>query len=374
MKPKIKPQNPYFGSGPCAKYKSWHVKNLENALISRSHRSKAAVERIQHVLALTREVLDIPASYHVALISGSATAAMECLLWNLLGNRAIDVFAWDVFGQRWANDITEELKLENVTVFQTGTSLKQSCPDHDLVFTWNATTAGLCVPYDTVFNSSKDRLVLCDATSAVFAVPLPWDHLDATAFSWQKGLGSEAGQGVIVLSPRALQHLKVHTPSWPIPYLLKLTDKAQVKTALFQGQTLNTVSLLVLEDVYQALKWCQDQGNIQDLYQRTLQNFKTIKTWVDRTPWIEFLEPRVEFQSPTSVCLKFSHDVTWPWIENFCALLQQERAGFDLKNHRSAPPSLRIWAGPMVEQDNLMALLPWLMWAYDQMGKSNVLS
>lgn len=367
MKPIIKPQNPHFASGPCAKYTSWQLSDLEGALIGRSHRSKAAIDKIDTVITLTRQVLEIPDSYHVALISGSATGAMVCLLWNLLGSRPVDVFAWDVFGQRWADDINQELKVDQVTVFQSETTLAQSRPHHDVVFTWNATTSGTCVPQNIELPSSEDRLVFCDATSAVFAVPLSWHLLDATAFSWQKGLGGEAGQGVIVLSPKAMKHLAFYKPSWPMPYLLKLSQNLQVKSSLFQGQTLNTISMLVLEDAYQALKWGQKMGGGSGLYKRTLENFDLIKRWVETTPWINFLETRPEFQSPTSVCLKFTHDVTWGWIDTFCGLIEQEQAGFDLKNHRRAAPSLRIWAGPTVEKENIEALLPWLTWAYHAM-------
>ncbi|MGI4850649.1 MAG: phosphoserine transaminase [Janthinobacterium lividum] len=367
MKPNIKPQNPHFASGPCAKYNSWQLTDLEGALIGRSHRSKAAIQRIEEVIALTRQVLEIPDSYHVALISGSATGAMECLLWNFLGNRPVDVFAWDVFGQRWADDINQELKLDQVTVFQPGTTLAQSRARHDVVFTWNATTSGTCVSQNIELFPSEDRLVLCDATSAVFAVPLLWNFLDATAFSWQKGLGGEAGQGVIILSPKAMKHLATYKPNWPIPYLFRLSQDLQVKTPIFQGQTLNTISMLVLEDAYQALKWCQEMGGMSGLYKKTLENFNTIKMWVEKTPWIDFLETRSAYRSPTSICLKFTSNVTWDWIDQFYALIEQEQVGFDLKNHRRAPPSLRIWAGPTVEKENIEALLPWLTWAYNLM-------
>ena len=364
-KPIVKPKNPYFGSGPCAKHATWQIKDLEKALISRSHRSKVGTEKIQEVLLLTRDVLNIPPSYQVGLISGSATAAMECLMWNLLGNRPVDVFAWDVFGERWAKDIMQELKIAKTSLFKASSRLDQARSHHDIVFTWNATTSGICVPQGTTFVADTERLILCDATSAAFAVPLPWDQLDATAFSWQKGLGGEAGQGLIVLSPRALNHLRNYCPSWPIPYLFKLSQDFCVKETLFQGQTLNTVSLIVLEEAAQALKWAQKKGGIQALYQQTLKNFQAIESWVKVTSWIDFYESRVDFRSPTSVCLKFVPSVSWPWIEDFCALLEQEQVGYDLKNHRAAMPSLRIWAGPTREENDLQILFLWLTWAYN---------
>lgn len=369
-KPLSRPQNPCFSSGPCAKPPFWQPMILKEAALGRSHRSRVGIQKIHQSLISMREVLEIPTSHWIALVSGSATGAMESLLWNLLGPRSISVLAWDVFGRRWAKDITDELKLANTHIYEHETELDQTDFSHDVVFTWNASTSGICAPQDPWIDPARQGLTICDATSAAFALPLPWEELDATAFSWQKGLGGESGHGVIVLGPRARERLESYAPSWPVPYLYRLAVDRKINSGFFEGQTLNTPSLLVVEDALYALKWAKEQGAVKEMHRRTLRNFSKIRDWVEETPWIDFLAPIPRFRSPVTVCLTFTENPAWPWVQDFCRLLEEEGAGFDLKNHERAPPSLRIWAGPTIETSDLEALFPWLTWSYHQMKQN----
>lgn len=368
-KPFLKPRNPCFGSGPCAKPPAWNLIALKEAVLGRSHRSPSGMKKIQESFSDTREVLEIPSSHLIALVSGSATAAVESLLWNLLGSRPIGIIMGEFFSQRWANDITNELGLTKIRLYKDNTDLAKINFSQDVVFVWNGSTSGQCMPQESWIDSHRQGLTICDATSAAFAMPLPWAELDATAFSWQKGLGGEAGLGIIVLGPHAIERLESYTPSWPIPYLYKLTHDRKLKRELFEGQTLNTPSLLVIEDALYALKWAKQLGGIQGMYSRTLLNFSKIQAWVERTPWIDFLVPIPSLRSPTTVCLKFTEKPDWIWVQGFCQLLEKEGVAFDLKNHAAAPPSIRIWAGPTMEADNLETLFPWLDWGYIKFKK-----
>ena len=363
-KPLRKPQNPCFGSGPCAKLPGWNLMALKEAVLGRSHRSLSGIKKIQVTLGYIREVLEIPSSHHIALLSGSATAAVECLLWNLLGARPVGIVMGEFFSQRWASDIINELGLPQTHLYKDNTDLANIDFSQDVVFVWNGSTSGQCVPQESWIDPHRQGLTLCDATSAAFAMPLPWTELDATAFSWQKGLGGEAGIGLVVLGPRAIERLETYTPTWPIPYLYKLIHDRKLKKEIFEGLTLNTPSFLVLEDALYALKWAKQLGGIQGMYNRTLLNFSKIQAWVERTPWIDFLISVPSLRSPTTVCLKFVENPDWAWVQNFCQLLEKEGVGFDIKNHAAAPPSIRIWAGPTMEADNLEALFPWLDWCY----------
>ena len=367
LRPKSKPKNPCFGSGPSAKPPLWSPNVLKGAAVGRSHRSLIGIQKIRDVLALMRQVLDIPSDYHIAIVAGSATGAMEMLLWNLLGARLVEVFAWDVFGWRWAKDIQDQLKLTDLKIYENEEEFEQANFAHDVVFTWNGSVSGACLPQDIHIPSEREGLTLCDATSSAFAMPLPWKSLDAVAFSWQKGLGGEAGQGIIVLGPRALTRLESYGPPWPIPYLYKLADNLKINQNLFTGITLNTPSLLAIEDALYSLRWAKEINGIEALYSRTRANFATIEAWVKQTPWIDFLAPTARFRSMTTVCLKFPHHQNWPWIEQFCQSLAEEEVAYDIKNHKDAPPSIRIWTGPTIETSDVEALLSWLEWAYQQM-------
>ncbi len=370
VKPFSKPNNPCFGSGPCAKIASWKPNIFEKAALGRSHRSHLGLQKIRDCLDYTREVLEIPPTHQIALISGSATGAFESLLWNLLGPKPIGVLKGDVFSQRWANDITQELKLKKINFYEQD-EFKKMDFSQDIIFVWNGTASGWCAPQEPWIDRHRTGLTICDATSAAFIVPLPWDLLDATAFSWQKGLGGEAGVGVLVLGPRAIERLESYTPSWPIPYIYKLTSSPyKLNKGLFEGQTLNTLSLLLLEENLYALRWAKKMGGIQGMYRKTLFNFSKISQWVTDTSWVEFLTSTPHLRSPSSVCLRVVKKDNWEWIKAFCDLLEKEEVGFDLKNHMAAPPSLRIWSGPTVEADNLEALFPWLEWGYLTLASS----
>jgi phosphoserine aminotransferase len=375
--PSDRPQVPNFGSGPCAKPPGWELNQLKNVLIARSHRSVEGVNRIREILSLLRSVLDIPANYKVTLISGSATAAVETLFWCLLGKEAVQVHMWDVFGQRWANDIRETLQINDSSLLGLDSNklpqLAQVNFEHDVVFTLNASTSGIIALDPSWISNNRKGLTICDATSAAFAVPLPWKSLDATAFSFQKGLGGEAGLGVIVLSPKAVERLENYTPSWPVPYLFRLTTgTGHLNEKLFDGFLLNTPSMLLIEDTLHALKWAQGIGGQKVLYQRTLQNYGLIKKWLETVSWLQFLVPLEEYRSPTTVCLEIiapwfkllEHEYQWQWIKGFCTLLAEQKVAFDIQNHISAAPTLRIWCGPTVETMDLKKLLPWLEWVY----------
>ena len=365
----FKPSRPYFGSGPCAKPQAWTPQIFDHALLGRSHRSKEGLERINMCVDLMREVLEIPDDYKIALISGSATGATESLFWNLLGPRPVDVYAFDVFSQKWACDITEHLKISASTIYSSLTDLKKPDFSHDLVLTWNGSTSGVCFPYDLWQGQTREGLIVCDATSAAFSVPLPWALLDATSFSWQKGLGGEASQGVVVLSPAAIERLNTYSPPWPIPSFLRLTRDQKANLDLFKGLTSNTPSLMIIEDAIFSLNWAKQLGGLPILSQRTQTNYQLIQEWVHSTPWIDFLALDASFRSPTTVCLKFQNSaVDWPWITQFCQKLAAENVAYDIKNHAQAShPSLRLWAGPTIEAQDLKYLFPWLEWAYDRL-------
>ncbi|AIL12886.1 hypothetical protein IM40_04165 [Candidatus Paracaedimonas acanthamoebae] len=380
--PFVRPQIPNFGAGPCAKPPGWELSHLKNVLIARSHRSIEGVERIQEVLYLLRLVLNIPENYKVTFVLGSATSAVETLFWNLLGKKKVQVHAWDIFGQRWANDIRKILEINDFELLELNSrklpQFEKTNFEYDIIFTLNASTSGIIASNVSWISHNRQGLTLCDATSAAFAIPLPWQFLDATAFSFQKGLGSEAGIGVIVLSPKAVERLEKHTPLWPIPYLFRLTtDKGQLNKKLFEGFLLNTPSMLLIEDALHALKWAQTIGNQQALYQRTLKNYNVIKKWLVTVSWLQFLVPLEELRSPTTVCLEIiapwfkllTLGSQWEWIKQFCSLLAEQKVAFDIQNHISAAPALRIWCGPTVETADLENLMPWLDWAYHKLKK-----
>ncbi|MBY0280656.1 MAG: phosphoserine transaminase [Alphaproteobacteria bacterium] len=373
-KPTLKPNCPNFGSGPTKKHPGWHIEELSNALVGRSHRSIQGKERLRQVIDLTRSVLGVPKDYRIGILPGSATCAVECALWSLLGARNVDVMSFDVFGKVWLIDILEELKLENARSlgadFGDLPDLKAYNPDRDLVFTWNGTTSGTCIPNGDWIPENRKGLTICDATSAAFCVELPWEKLDVTAYSWQKGLGGEAAHGILILSPRAVERLESYTPTWPIPRLFRLTYKGKLIENIFKGDTINTPSMLCVEDCLHALTWAESIGGLSALVKRCKDNFGVIKKWVERTSWVEFMASSDLVTSPVSVCLvlpslkdkeeKSSRD----FLQSMATLLRQQAVAFDFVNHAYSPPSLRVWCGPTVEKADLEAFLPWLDWAY----------
>ena len=378
MKPSLKPRIPNFSSGPCAKRPGWSPAALADACVGRSHRSKSGKAKLAEVISLSRSILGIPAEYRVAIVPASDTGAVEMALWSLLGARGVDVLAWESFGEGWATDVVKQLKLADVRLLKADygalPDLAQVDPARDVVFTWNGTTSGGRVPDGEWIAEDRQGLTICDATSAVFAMALPWSKLDVVTWSWQKVLGGEGAHGMLVLSPRAVARLESYKPSWPLPKLFRLTSGGKLGEGIFAGETINTPSMLAVEDAIDSLKWAQGAGGLAGLIGRVTRNAAAIEAWVARTPWIDYLAIRPETRSPTSVCLVIAD----PWFrgldakrqaevaKRLVALVEGEGAGFDLGAYRDAPPGLRIWAGATVETSDLEALFPWLDWAYGE--------
>ena len=382
MKPQARPLNPRFSSGPCAKRPGWSLAALDHALLGRSHRAKPGKAKLNEVVARSRALLGIPTEYRVGIVPASDTGAVEMAMWSLLGARGVDVLAWESFGEGWVTDVTKQLKLADTRVMRAEYG---ALPDlalvdggRDVVFTWNGTTSGVCVPNGDWIKADRQGLTICDATSAAFAMPLPWDKLDAVTWSWQKALGGEAAHGMLVLSPRAVARLESYTPPWPLPKIFRLMSKGKFAEAIFQGETINTPSLLAVEDAIDGLKWAESVGGSAALVARAKGNLAAIARWVERTPWIEFLAHDPACRSWTSVCLKLVDD--WfrrldpeaqrAQVKRLEAMLESEGVAWDVAGHRDAPPGLRIWCGSTVEQSDVEALLPWLDWAYGELRRA----
>lgn len=375
-KPSQKPNNPCFSSGPCAKRPGWDVSALSGGLPGRSHRAKAPKAKLKEVIDLHKSILKIPEDYYVGIVPGSDTGAIEMAMWSVLGQRGVDVLAWESFSETWLKDITNELKLADVRTFTADygdlPDIDQINKNRDIVFVWNGTTSGVRVPNGEWISENREGLTLCDATSGVFAYDLPWDKLDITTWSWQKVLGSEGAHGMIVLSPRAVERLESYTPPWPMPKVFRMTKKGKLNTGIFEGATINTPSMLAVEDCLDALRWVKDIGGLGTTIQRSHDNFEAINAWVEKTEWIDFLAEVPETRSKTSVCLKIKD----PWfagraseqqtkiIGQICKALEDENVAYDVKSYRDAPPGLRIWCGATVETEDVQKLLPWLEWAY----------
>jgi phosphoserine aminotransferase len=378
MKPSHRPARPYFSSGPCAKRPGWSAGKLEWALTGRSHRSAAGKARLKEVLERSRKILGVPQDYRMAVVPASDTGAVEIAMWNLLGPRPVDMVAFDSFGQDWVTDVLRQLRLDDVHVLEAPygelPDLSRVDPAHDLVFTWNGTTSGVRVPGGDWIAADRQGLSLCDATSAVFAMRVPWDKLDVVTWSWQKVLGGEAQHGILVLSPRAVARLEDHTPSWPLPKLFRLTKGGRLNEAIFRGETINTPSMLCVEDAIDALKWAESIGGLSTLVGRTETNAAALARWVECTPWVDFLARDVEIRSTTSVCLKvvdpgftaLADDAQRALIKTMTERLEAEMVAFDIAGYRAAPPGLRVWCGATVETTDIESLTPWLDWAYEQ--------
>ena len=374
-KPKNKPACLNFSSGPCTKRPGWSVDVLKDALLGRSHRSTEGKLKLNKAIEDTKELLSIPNDYKVGIVPASDTGAIEMAMWNLLGARPVEVLSWEVFGKDWKIDIEEQLKIRESNYHDVEFGLLPDLSkvnfDNDVIFTWNGTTSGVRVPNADWIPDNRKGLTLCDATSAVFAQELDWDKLDATSFSWQKVLGGEAGHGMLILSPRAIEHLKKFTPSWPIPKIFRLTKNGKVIEGVFSGETLNTPSMLCVEDYLDVLSWVKSIGGSKGTIERAEKNFIIIDDWVKKNSWIEFLCLDRNNLSNTSVCLKFEQelakedeDVQRDFAKSIGKILEEENVAFDIVNHRNAPPGLRIWCGATVEAGDLVALLPWVDWAY----------
>ncbi len=381
-KPSKKPHCPNFSSGPCAKHPGYSVSHLDTKVLGRSHRSKLGKSRLKLAIDLQREILGIPKDYYLGIVAGSDTGAVEMALWSLLGSLPVDVLAWEAFGKDWVTDIVKQLKLKDTRTFEAPygklPDLAQVDTDRDVVFTWNGTTSGVKVPNGDWIKSTRKGLTICDATSAVYAMDLPWDKLDVVTYSWQKVLGGEGGHGVLILSPRAVARLESYTPSWPMPKTFRMSKGGKLAADIFEGATINTPSMLAVEDAIDALNWGKVIGGQKEMQRRSNSNLKSLEDWVAKTPWIEFLAEDKAIRSNTSVCLKFTDkavsslpdEAQQNFIKSLTSLLEKEEVAYDIAGYRDAPPGIRIWCGATVEHKDVEALLPWIEWAYAETLKS----
>lgn len=373
-KPAVKPHNPCFSSGPCAKRPGWSLSALADAAVGRSHRSAAGRAKLQEVLERSCAVLGVPSDYRIGVVPASDTGAVEMCLWSMLGARGVDVLSWESFGKGWATDITQHLQLADVRVFDAEfgqlADLSQVDCDRDVVFAWNGTTSGVKVPDGEWIAADRQGLVICDATSAVFAVNLPWEKLDVVTYSWQKVLGGEAAHGMLILSPRAVERLVSFTPPRPVPKLFRMTRGGQLNEALFVGDTINTPSLLCVEDALDGLRWAERIGGLPELVRRTQANLAVLERWEAASEWIAFLPAQRAIRSSTSICLRIATDLSEAAqrarVKALVAKLADEGVAYDINGYRAAPPGLRVWGGATVETSDIEALVPWLDWAWDE--------
>lgn len=377
-KPAQKPANPCFSSGPCAKRPGWSLDALKDSANGRSHRSKLGKNKLAECIELSKKILGVPSDYRLGIVPASDTGAIEMAMWSLLGERGVDVVAFESFGSGWASDIEKQLKLKDVKNHKADygklPDLSKVDTDRDVVFTWNGTTSGVKIPNGNWIKDDRKGLTICDATSAVFAMELPWKKLDVVTYSWQKAMGGEAAHGVIILSPRAVERLKTYKPSWPLPKIFQMTKGGELIEGIFKGETINTPSMLCVEDALDGLKWAEKLGGGGALVKRANENLKVLADWVEKTDWIDFLAEDKATISNTSVCFK----IVDPWYaslskeaqeqkaKDLAGVLEKEGAAFDIGAYRDAPPGIRIWAGSTVESSDLKTLTSWLDWAYSE--------
>ena len=375
-KPTTKPNNPNFSSGPCAKRPGWDIQNLKTNSLGRSHRAKLPKQRLAEVIGLSKEILNLPRDYKVGIVAGSDTGAIESAMWSLLGKTGVETLVWESFGNDWAKDIKEQLKIKNLSIHKAAygelPDFQKINFDNDVVFNWNGTTSGVCLPNGDWIPDNRKGLTICDATSAVFAMDMDWHKLDVITWSWQKVLGGEAAHGMIALSPKALERLSEYQPTWPIPKIFRLANNMKVIEGIFKGETINTPSMLCVEDAIDALNWIQSIGGSKGSIDKSQSNLQVVKTWVESKDWIDFLAKDSSTLSSTSICLK----ITDPWflelpedqqqlkIKEINSLLDKEQVAFDINAYRTAPPGFRIWGGATVESSDIETLLPWIEWGY----------
>src|SRR5579871_6140848 len=376
--PGVRPVTPHFSSGPCAKRPGWSLQTLTDALLGRSHRSKAGKAKLKRAIELTREILEVPAGYRIGIVPASDTGAVEMALLSLLGARGVTMVAWESFGEGWVGDVVKELKLKDAALVKAPygelPDLSKIDFSTDVVFTWNGTTSGVRVPNGDWIPANREGLTICDATSAAFSQKLDFAKLDVVTFSWQKALGGEAAHGMLILSPRAVARLESYKPAWPLPKIFRMTKGGKLNEAIFEGETINTPSMLCLEDYLDALEWAKSIGGQPALMQRANNNLAAIEAWVAKTPWAEFLARDKKARSNTSVCVAvvdpavkaLSNDGQAAFIKAMAAALEKENAAYDVAGHRDAPPHIRVWAGATVETSDVEALLPWLDWAFGE--------
>ena len=382
VRPAVRPARPFFSSGPCAKRPGWTHESLKGALVGRSHRSKPGKAKLSDAINRTKKLLSLPEGYRCGIVPASDTGAVEMALWSLLGPRPVDLFAWESFSEDWVTDTVKELKIKDTRVFKAGygqlPDMTQYNPAHDAVFVWNGTTSGVKLPDGDWIPDNREGLTICDATSAAFAMDLPWDRLDVVTFSWQKVLGGEAAHGVLMLSPRAVARLESYTPPWPMPKIFRMTKGGKIVEGIFEGETINTPSMVAVEDYLDALTWAEGVGGLKGLIQRSNANLKVLEDWAAKSDWAGFLAEDKAIRSNTSVCIK----VTDPWFESLsddakadtakkiATLLDKEGVALDIAGYRAAPAGLRIWCGATVDKEDIAALTPWLDWAWAQVKKA----
>ncbi len=382
MKPTQKPNNPCFSSGPCAKHPGWSLDGLTKAAVGRSHRAKIGKAKLAEVIDRSKKILGMPADYVLGIVPASDTGAVEMAMWSMLGQRGVDVLAWESFSSGWGADCKNQLKLSDLRILKAGygelPDLKQADWQRDVVFAWNGTTSGVKVPNGDWIPADRGGLAICDATSAVFAMDIPWDKLDVVTWSWQKVLGGEGGHGMIALSPRAVQRLESYTPDRPLPKIFQMTKGGKLIAGIFVGETINTPSLLCVEDALDGLQWAESVGGLQGLMQRSNANLKAIENWAAKSSWADFLAKDAASRSNTSICLVIK-DPAYTGLakedqekhaKSLVSLLDKEGVAFDIGAYRDAPAGLRIWGGATVDTADIEALLPWLDWAYEEVKKS----
>ena len=381
LKPQLRPANPDFSSGPCAKRPGWSLQALSGALLGRSHRAAGPKARLQEVIDRSHAILGLPADWRLGIVPGSDTGAVEMAMWSMLGARGVDILAFESFSEAWATDVVKQLKLTDARVrtapYGALPDLAGIDPARDLVFAWNGTTSGVRLPGAEWIGTTRDGLVICDATSAAFAMELPYEKLDVVTWSWQKVLGGEAAHGMIALSPRAVARLESYRPAWPLPKVFRMTSGGKLSAGIFRGETINTPSMLCVEDALDGLRWAESVGGLPALIARSEANLAAVAAWVEQTPWVDFLAADPATRSCTSICLK----VTAPWFtaldadgqgkaaKRLAGLLDKEDVAYDVASYRDAPPGLRIWGGATVETSDIQALLPWVEWAYASVAR-----
>ena len=376
-KPSDKPSNPNFSSGPCAKRPGWNIDLLKNTPVGRSHRSKECKNKLKQAIEKSKQVLKLPSSYSLAIMAGSNTGALESALWSLLGCKGVDVLAWENFGKDWVVDILQQLKIKNITAHEADygdlPDLSKANFKNDIVFTWNGTTSGVRVPDANWIPDDREGLTICDATSGIFSMDIDFNKLDVITWSWQKVLGGEAAHGMLALSPRAIKRLETYTPDWPIPKLFRLANKKKLVKGIFEGSTINTPSMICVEDVIDSLNWVESVGGTDELIKISNKNLKIVEDWVERSNWIKFMNENKKTRSSTSITLvikddwfkKFNEDEQKDVIKKVVSKLDSEGVAKDINGYPKAPPSFRLWGGATVQNNDMKALLPWIDWAYN---------
>ena len=384
-KPKLKPDNPNFSSGPCSKRPGWRIDNLINANTGRSHRSGEAKSKLKFVIDKSKELLNLPSDYVVGIMPGSDTGALEAALWSLLGERGVDILAWENFGKDWIQDVVKQLQLSNLNVHDVNygdfPDLTKVNFNNDVIFTWNGTTSGVKVPNADWIPDQRDGLTICDATSAIFAMPIDYKKCDVLTWSWQKVLGGEAAHGMIAISPKALSRLESYTPNWPIPKVFRIANNKKIITGIFEGSTINTPSMICVEDAIDGLNWAEKNGGLNFLLETSMKSFDIIYNWVKKNDWVTFLSNNQskEYLSNTGITFKIcadwylskNEDDQRSIVKQICKTLSNENVAYDINGYAKAPPSFRVWGGGTVEPKNIEMLLPWFEWAYYHVKESN---